>query len=80
MAWGKQWQVKFAAEKTQAVVISRSREDIRLIEGQLKFGEDTLAIKESINILGLEVDSKLSFDFQLENEAPTRCQGPHDIV
>ncbi|MPC99085.1 hypothetical protein E2C01_094480 [Portunus trituberculatus] len=69
MAWGKQWQVKFAAEKTQALVISRSREDVRLIESQLKFGEDTFAIKDSINILGMEVDSKLSFDRHLESMA-----------
>ena len=66
MAWGRRWQVKFAAEKTQALLISRSREDARLLEGQLKFGDDTLAIEDSINILGIEVDSKLSFDRHLE--------------
>ena len=69
LAWGERWQVKFAAEKTQALIISRSREDVRLLEGQLKFGVDTLAIKDSINILGVEVDSKLSFDRHLESVA-----------
>ncbi|KAG0719571.1 hypothetical protein GWK47_050170 [Chionoecetes opilio] len=48
------------------MVISRSREDARLLEGNLKFGDDTLAIKGSINILGMEVDSRISFDRHLE--------------
>ncbi|KAG0710838.1 putative RNA-directed DNA polymerase from transposon BS [Chionoecetes opilio] len=68
-AWGRRWQVQFAAEKTQAMVILRSREDSRLLEGKLKFGDDTLAIKDSINILGVEVDSRLSFDRHLETVA-----------
>ncbi|KAG0725267.1 Retrovirus-related Pol polyprotein from type-1 retrotransposable element R1 2 [Chionoecetes opilio] len=68
-AWGRRWQVQFAAEKTQAMVTSRSREDSRLLEGKLKFGDDTLAIKDSINILGVEVDSRLSFDRHLETVA-----------
>ncbi|KAG0729536.1 hypothetical protein GWK47_030107 [Chionoecetes opilio] len=54
---------------TQAMVISRSREDRRLLEGKLKFGDDTLAIKNSINILGVEVDSRLRFDRHLETVA-----------
>ncbi|KAG0722238.1 hypothetical protein GWK47_044879 [Chionoecetes opilio] len=68
-AWGRRWQVKFTAEKTQAMVISRLREDTRLLEGKLKFGDDTLAIKDSINTLRVEVDSRLSFDRHLETEA-----------
>ncbi|MPC95521.1 hypothetical protein E2C01_090737 [Portunus trituberculatus] len=63
------WQVKFAAEKTQALVISRSRENVRLTESQLKLGEDTLVIKDFINILGVELDSKFSFDRHLESVA-----------
>ncbi|MPC76845.1 hypothetical protein E2C01_071278 [Portunus trituberculatus] len=39
------------------------------MEGQQKFGEDTLTIKDSINILGVEVDSKLSFEHHLESMA-----------
>lgn len=65
MAWGRQWQVKFAAVKTKALVISHSQEDAR----QLKFGENTLTIKDSINILRVEVDTKLSFDHHLERAA-----------
>ena len=69
MTWGRKWQVKFAAEKTQAMIISRSHLDSRMLEGQLKFGEDVLAIKDSINILGVEVDSQLSFNRHLESVA-----------
>ncbi len=69
MAWGRRWQVQFAAEKTQAILISRSREDARLLEGKLRFGEDTLAFKDSINILGVEVDSTLCFNRHLETVA-----------
>ena len=69
MAWGRRWQVRFAAEKTQAIIISRSREDARLVKGKLRFGGDTLAFKDSINILGVEVDSTLSFSRHLETVA-----------
>ena len=69
LAWGNRWQVKFAAEKTQAILISCSCEDTRLLAGQLNFGKDTLAIQDSINILGVEVNSKLRFDCQLESMA-----------
>ncbi|KAG0724748.1 LINE-1 retrotransposable element ORF2 protein [Chionoecetes opilio] len=40
-----------------------------MLEGKLKFGDDTLAINDSINILGVEVDSRLSFDRHLETVA-----------
>ena len=67
--WGARWQVEFAAEKTQAVLISRSRENARMLEGQIKFGVDTLAIQDSVNILRVEVDSRLCFDRHLESVA-----------
>ena len=44
---------KFVAEKTQAMLISPLREDAKLLEGQIRFGEDTLAIQDSVNILGM---------------------------
>ncbi|KAG0705266.1 hypothetical protein GWK47_024536 [Chionoecetes opilio] len=69
MAWRRRWQVKSTADKNQAIVMSRSREDTRLLEGKLKFGDYTLAIKDSINILGVEVDFRLSFDRHLETVA-----------
>ena len=68
MAWGRRWQVKFAAEKTQAMLISRSWRDAKLLEGQLRSGEDTLAVKGSVTVL-VEVDSTLSFARHLESVA-----------
>lgn len=56
-----QWQVKFAAEKSQAVLITHSCEDVKPLEGQLMFGEETFAIKNFINILRVKDDSKLKF-------------------
>ena len=46
LAWISRWQVKFAAEKTQVILISHSREDARLFAGQLRFSEDNLAIHD----------------------------------
>ena len=40
-----------------------------MLEGQIKFGVDTLAIQDSVNILGVEVDFKLCFDSHLESVA-----------
>ena len=57
------------AAKTQAIPIICLREDARLLAGQLRFGEDTLAIQDSINVLDVEVNSKLSFDRHLESVA-----------
>ena len=46
LAWSSKWQIKFAAQKTQVILITRLREDARLLAGQLRFGEDTLAIQD----------------------------------
>ena len=43
------------------------REDARLLKGLFRFGNDTLDIHDLINILRIEVDSKLSFERDLEN-------------
>ncbi|XP_045131249.1 uncharacterized protein LOC123516157 [Portunus trituberculatus] len=51
------------------MVILRSREDARRLEGKLKFGDDTLALQDSVSILGMEVDSQLSFARHLEGVA-----------
>ena len=67
--WGARWQARFAAEKTLAVLKSRSREDARMLEGQIKLGVDALAIQDSVNIVWVEVDSKLCFDSHLESVA-----------
>ncbi|MPC29562.1 G-protein coupled receptor moody [Portunus trituberculatus] len=60
-------------EPTERSVCFKEREDVRSMDGQPKFGKFTLAIKGSINILGMEVDSKLSFDRHLESVARKAC-------
>lgn len=61
-SWGHRWQVSFAAEKTQAMVISRSPRDANTLRGQIKFGNDVLQINSHLSILGVEFDNKLNFD------------------
>ena len=56
IAWGESWQVKFAPDKTKAMVISHSQENAIQVHEKLKFGRDTIPLQDSINILGLEVD------------------------
>ena len=68
-AWGELWQVKFAAEKTQCMVISRSPNDSQLLQGRLSFNGDNLDIDDHLNVLGVEFDSRLSFSRHVENLA-----------
>ena len=65
MGWGDRWQVKFAPDKTQTMVISRSQEDTRQLQGRLKLERDTIPLQDSADILGVEVDSQLRFYRQL---------------
>ena len=44
MAWGDRWQVKFAPEKTQAMVVSRSHEDAREMRGRLRMGDNNIPL------------------------------------
>ena len=69
LAWDRRWQVKFAGKKTEAVLISCSCADAKLLKGRLRFGKDTLTIQDSTNILEVEVNSKLSFHCHLESVA-----------
>lgn len=50
--------VKFAADKTQATVISRSREDVRQLQPQYRFGNDAITRQDSINTLVVRVDEE----------------------
>ena len=68
-AWGKLWQVKFAAEKTQCMVISRLPIDTQRIRGRLSFNGGILDITDRLNVLGVEFDNKLCFSRHVENLA-----------
>ena len=67
--WGKRWQVQFAPEKTQAMVISRSLAAPQEVEGEVMFGSITLPLQECIKILGVDLDRELRFDRHLKHVA-----------
>ncbi|MPC92470.1 hypothetical protein E2C01_087561 [Portunus trituberculatus] len=69
MAWGERWQVKFAHEKTQAMMITRSQGEADHLRGRLRLGPDTIPLQDSIEILGVEMDSRLQFNCHLEKVA-----------
>ncbi|XP_045118199.1 uncharacterized protein LOC123508528 [Portunus trituberculatus] len=60
--WGEVWQVNFAPEKTQAMVISRSPDASHAVSGKLRFGGKCLPLQDYIKILGVCVDRSLRFD------------------
>uniref|UniRef100_A0A0P4VX79 Uncharacterized protein n=1 Tax=Scylla olivacea TaxID=85551 RepID=A0A0P4VX79_SCYOL len=62
MEWGEAWQVSFAPEKTQAMVISRSPAASPAVSGCLFFGDQTLPLQEHVKLLGVTVDCGLRFD------------------
>ncbi|KAK3857033.1 hypothetical protein Pcinc_036688 [Petrolisthes cinctipes] len=54
--WGQRWQVSFAPHKTQLLVVSRTRHDIRLF-----FDGAFLTPSRELKILGVTYDDKLTF-------------------
>ena len=63
--WGELWQVNFAPEKTQAMVISRSPGASYAVSGHLRFGGKCLPLQDHIKILGVSVDRNLRFDHHI---------------
>ena len=63
-AWGKRWQVSFAAHKTQLLNISRFRTAPRLV-----FQGDTLTPQDEVEVLGVTYDNKLTFRSHIERLA-----------
>ena len=56
------------------MVISHSQEDASQVHGKLKFGRDIIPLQNSINILGVEVDSQLHtlYKAQVRSVRPKR--------
>ena len=54
--WGRRWQVTFAPQKTQLLVVSRLTHDIRPILNEVQ-----LAPQQELQILGVTFDSKLTY-------------------
>ncbi|MPC78165.1 hypothetical protein E2C01_072647 [Portunus trituberculatus] len=69
IAWGERWQVKFAPEKNQAMVVTCSQGEADHLRGRLRLRPDTIPLQDSIEILGVEVDSRLQFDRHLDKVA-----------
>ncbi len=67
--WGARWQVIFAPEKTQAIVVSRSLVAEPAVEGGIRFGGLPLELQESVKILWVEVDRGLRFDRHIKHIA-----------
>ena len=63
-AWGRKWQVKFAAHKTQLLSITRMSEALRLT-----FNGETLTPREEVEVLGVTYDRKLTFSTHLQQLA-----------
>ena len=60
IAWSKKWQVTFAAEKTQSMLITRSHAPMAQ-RPVLLMDNKPLTYDSSIKILGVEIDSRLTF-------------------
>lgn len=67
--WGERWQVTFAPEKTQAMVISRSPVAGTAVEGRICLDGIPLPLLEAIKILGVEVDRGLKFEGHIRHLA-----------
>ena len=60
--WGALWQVNFAPEKTQAMVISRSPAAKATMRDKITMNGEALPILDHISILGVDIDEELRFD------------------
>lgn len=69
LVWERRGKIIYVAEKTLPMKISRSTENIKLLKGNLRFGVNNLAVKNSINILVVEVASRFSYRRHLEGMA-----------
>ena len=59
-AWSNKWQVTFAPEKTQAMLITR-RQAANIHRPALLMDGKNLTYNSAVNILGVQIDSRLTF-------------------
>ena len=64
VSWGNKWQVKFASNKTQLLIVSRARTNLRLA-----VGGETLVSRNEMEVLGVTYDSWLTFRKHIERLA-----------
>lgn len=71
--WEDRWQVVFTATKTQAMGMSRSRENMRQLQTKLRFGNYVIPLRDSVYILGVEWFVYIStFTFKMWHAKPLR--------
>ncbi|KAG0712555.1 hypothetical protein GWK47_018223 [Chionoecetes opilio] len=61
ISWGRRWQVDLAPEKTQAMLISRRQRPLDTPIPTILLGGRPVPLQTSISILGVEVNSVLTF-------------------
>ncbi|KAG0715309.1 hypothetical protein GWK47_012230 [Chionoecetes opilio] len=61
ISWGRRWQVDLAPEKTQAILISRRQRPPDTPIPTILLGGRPVPLQRSISILGVEVNSVLTF-------------------
>ncbi|XP_063603574.1 uncharacterized protein LOC134779374 [Penaeus indicus] len=60
--WGSQWQVRFAPNKPQAMVISRSPAASGVMKDTILMNNTALPLEDLISVLGIDIDSGLRFN------------------
>ena len=64
--WCCQWQMKLNATKTKTLLVSRSRTS-QPVHGDLILGGCSLSVSDSLKILGIRFDSKLTFEAHIRD-------------
>ena len=60
LAWGRRWQITLAPDKTQLMLISRTRRPTD-ITTNVRLGENILDPQEEIKVLGVKINKDLTF-------------------
>ncbi|KAG0718254.1 hypothetical protein GWK47_052787 [Chionoecetes opilio] len=60
-SWGKRWQVTLAPDKIQAILISRRQDAVNWDQHAILLEGRKIHLQESVNILGVEFDSGLTY-------------------
>ncbi|XP_063593049.1 uncharacterized protein LOC134770109 [Penaeus indicus] len=60
--WRSQWQVRFAPNKTQAMVISRSPAASSVMKDTILMNNTALPLEDLISVLDIDIDSGLRFN------------------
>ena len=68
-AWGRRWQVDLAQDKTQVMLITRRRSPPAFPIPPILLDGKVLPLQSTVTILGLEIDSSLTFTSHVKSTA-----------